>query len=135
MIKSGKQHRSIIIASICSIAFTGNKLLCRAHSLQEGVPTAVLTVDTFYPHIIMKWNFPLRKIEATSVVQAFGFFAVLPVMTLPRFREMHRVALARQWKGILAVGSFIGLNIVLNNLSLVSLPFYKHILSLVSLPL
>lgn len=41
-------------------------------------------------------------------------------MLLPRFRELHRAALSRQWKGILAVGSFIALNIVLNNLSLVS---------------
>lgn len=59
-------------------------------------------------------------VQSLYAAQAFGFLAVLPVMLLPRFRELHRAALARQWKGILAVGSFVALNIVLNNLSLVS---------------
>ena len=45
---------------------------------------------------------------------------MFPVMMMPQFRSLHWPALTRQWRGIVAVGSFVALNIVLNNLSLVS---------------
>lgn len=66
-------------------------------------------------------TFAASPSQRIVMMQAFGFVAVLPAMMLPHFRELHRTSLSRQWKGIVAVGSFIALNIVLNNLSLVIL--------------
>lgn len=83
----------------------------------QGILDASNCVDNQICHLLAVL---LPSDSAKTFMQVFGFFAVLPAMMLPRFRAMHRAALARQWKGILAVGSFIGLNIVLNNLSLVS---------------
>ena len=52
----------------------------------------------------------------------FGFVALFVPVMLARRPEVHRQTWRRQWKGFLCVGSFMAMNIGLNNISLVSLP-------------
>jgi hypothetical protein len=49
---------------------------------------------------------------------AFCFAALLPVMLLPAFRQLHKQTLERSWTGLLAVGGFFAINIGVNNASL-----------------
>ncbi|KAI7840393.1 hypothetical protein COHA_005894 [Chlorella ohadii] len=63
------------------------------------------------------FRFPLLL---TSCHMAFGFAALAPV-ALRRPWHVHRRKLAKQWRGILAIGAFLALNITLNNASLLDM--------------
>eukprot|EP00884_Botryococcus_braunii_P002316 jgi/Botrbrau1/12085/Bobra.0186s0009.1 len=51
----------------------------------------------------------------------FGFVALLPLMLSKRMRQKHEETLVKQWKGIVAIGLYMALNISLNNSSLVDM--------------
>ena len=51
---------------------------------------------------------------------AFSFIVLAPAALLQPM-EVHRATLEKQWKGILYIGSFMALNIALNNISLLDI--------------
>lgn len=51
---------------------------------------------------------------------AFSFAVLAPVALLHGW-EAHRRTLHQQWPGILCIGSFMALNIALNNISLLDI--------------
>jgi hypothetical protein len=51
---------------------------------------------------------------------AFSFVVLAPAALLQPM-EVHRATLEKQWKGILYIGSFMALNIALNNISLLDI--------------
>lgn len=68
---------------------------------------------------IYGFSFPMLL---TICHMTFGFVALFIPVMLARRPEVHRQTWKRQWKGLLCVGSFMAMNIGLNNVSLVSLP-------------
>ena len=50
-----------------------------------------------------------------------SFTLLAPLMAFEPFLSKHRATLRKQWKGLLAIGAFMALNIALNNLSLVEI--------------
>lgn len=51
---------------------------------------------------------------------AFSFVVLAPVAMRESW-EVHRAALAKQWKGVVYIGAFMALNIALNNISLLDI--------------
>lgn len=83
---------------------------------------AFLTLNTTL-NLTNKWalstygfRFPLLL---TTCHMSFSFAALLPFMLREPFRSKHRETVAKQWKGLVAIGIFMAANISLNNLSLV----------------
>ena len=50
-----------------------------------------------------------------------SFTMLAPLMAFEPFLSKHRATLHKQWKGLMAIGAFMALNIALNNLSLVEI--------------
>lgn len=51
---------------------------------------------------------------------AFSFVVLAPVAMRESW-DVHRAALAKQWKGVVYIGAFMALNIALNNISLLDI--------------
>ena len=64
------------------------------------------------------FRFPLLL---TSCHMLFSLLALAPFMLRKSLMPLHRETLARQWKGFVAIGLFMALNISLNNSSLVEM--------------
>ena len=64
------------------------------------------------------FRFPLLL---TSCHMLFSLLALAPFMLRQSLMPLHRETLARQWKGFVAIGLFMALNISLNNSSLVEM--------------
>jgi hypothetical protein len=64
------------------------------------------------------FSFPLLL---TSCHMMFSFLALLPFMLTEEMRLKHEETLNKQWKGIVAIGLYMALNISLNNSSLVEM--------------
>jgi drug/metabolite transporter (DMT)-like permease len=64
------------------------------------------------------FKFPLLL---TSCHMLFSFLALAPFMLTPAMLPRHAETLARSWKGFVAIGLFMALNISLNNSSLVDM--------------
>lgn len=63
------------------------------------------------------FRFPLLL---TSAHMLFSFCILAPFALRDPWKT-HKVILEKQWKGILCIGSFVALNIALNNLSLLDI--------------
>lgn len=100
-----KQARSwLFYGSLVAIYLTLNSVLNLTNKW-------VLSSDTGYG-----FSFPLLL---TSCHMAFSFLALLPMMLAPARRAVHAESLGKQWRGLVAVGMFMALNVSLNNTSLV----------------
>lgn len=100
-----KQARSwLFYGSLVAIYLTLNSVLNLTNKW-------VLSSDTGYG-----FSFPLLL---TSCHMAFSFLALLPMMLAPAKRAVLAESLGKQWRGLVAVGMFMALNVSLNNTSLV----------------
>eukprot|EP00976_Prorocentrum_cordatum_P075603 1181959-Prorocentrum_minimum.AAC.1 len=58
----------------------------------------------------------------TVMHMIFSFLFLLPIMIFhPSYAGQHHTALKTQWKGVVMIGSFMAINIALNNASLVTM--------------
>eukprot|EP00884_Botryococcus_braunii_P008683 jgi/Botrbrau1/17816/Bobra.0127s0061.1 len=64
----------------------------------------------------------------------FGFVALLPLMLSEKMRQKHEETLEKQWKGIVAIGLYMALNISLNNSSLVDMTLSLNQIIRASIP-
>ena len=76
----------------------------------------ILNVTNRWALGVYGFAFPLLL---TTCHMAFSFCLLLPFMLHEPFRSKHCDTLAKQWKGLAAIGLYMAANIALNNLSLV----------------
>ncbi|PRW60834.1 Drug Metabolite transporter superfamily [Chlorella sorokiniana] len=75
-------------------------------------------------NLLNKWSLGVYGFRfpflLTSCHMAFSFVVLAPV-ALRESWESHRRTLEKQWKGVVYIGSFMALNIALNNISLLDI--------------
>jgi solute carrier family 35 protein E4 len=61
---------------------------------------------------------PYCPVSLTCFHLVFQLCSLSPLMFRPPYAGTHEEVVVRNWKGVLAIGLFMGLNIGLNNASL-----------------
>ena len=79
---------------------------------------SVLNLANKYVLGMYGFSFPLLL---TTCHMLFSFVVLAPYMASASMRSKHTDTLDKQWKGIVAIGVFMGTNIALNNTSLVQM--------------
>jgi hypothetical protein len=77
-------------------------------------------LNLFNKYILGPYGFSYPVLLTCSHMM-FSFWAVLPLMLRRKALRKHEDTIEKQWKGIVAVGLFMALNISLNNASLVEM--------------
>lgn len=76
-------------------------------------------------NMLQKWTLGIIGFKCPILItcchMAFSFAMLFPVMMLEPYRQQHRPTLQKQWRGLVAIGCFLAINIALNNWSLTTI--------------